>query len=539
MVYGLGSGGGGVLSEVGAPIDIVGELTRALQERPAAGVTDERAVRGVLGSLAGAVNALHREVRLDATGPVPKRVAIAMSLAILSAPHFVTTFANPPKEGEPVPDPLRRVPDSSLLVANPVLERALGLAGWEIDELREEVDRRAGRCLKYVRTAGWLWSYFRVGEQPTSTLSRVLFPGTSESGPPVARRGGQLYLLADIAPHSPHALFLPWLSPDPALCPTSFRSRTVDASLRSRIGRGIGADDEEVSELLESMVALVPSAEPARWLAADQWRSYGWSVLTDLGSVYTAGDWLVRPIPVDGADWRAWIRVGPEGLRLKNAPEKVFDALALPRVAAMARLVYAALLAAVHREGPIGEATVHPDDLDLLDVPRHMKAVLGPLHQWAARSSTARHVAKETGRPIEEATRLFTQLRAAWANHERTSWCGLPGSRTPSIQTLVLEHLLALTGGLRTALRRAPDPRTAHGDLAVLFAAHYLREARLERLWIRSMSDCAEESRKLPPPEDIVGVWFFRALRRVLDEAEKEGAQLPPPPPEVIAEQRD
>jgi len=515
---------GGALSEVGEPIDILGELIRALVERPRDSDLAERrsADQRILERLAAAANAVHSAPR-SGNEPVPKRVATAMGLALLSAPHLTGTLPAPSRDGAEVVEPPRRTPDVPLLISNEVLERSLGVAGWEVDELREEVDRRAGRSLKYLRTANWLWSYFRLGEQPTWTLSRVLFPGTPEPGPPLTRRGGQLYLLAEMVPHSPHALYLPWLSPDPALCPTSFRSRTVDPSLQSRIGRGIGADEEEVSELLEAMVALVPVSNPAPWLAADQWRADGLAALTDLGPTYAAGDWLLRPVGTDGADWRAWIRVGPEGLKLKNAPEKIFDALALPRISAMARLLYTALLATVHREGTGGEASVRLEDVDLFDVPRHMKAVLAPLHTWVARSSTARHIAKETGRPLEEVSRLLAQIRAAWVNHERSSWCGQPGSRTPSIQTLLLEHLLAMAAGLRTAVRQVPDGRGQHRDLLLLFAAHYLREARLERLWIKSMSDCADEQRKIPPPEDIVGAWFFRALKRVLDEADKDG----------------
>ncbi len=515
------------MNEVGEPPDILGALTRALSERPRDATPERRlADQRILANLTTAANALHREPQLDAE-PVPKRVATALALTFLSSPHFSGTLPAPGRDGSEVSDTPLPPPEPPLLVTPEVLERALGLAGWEIEELREEVDRRAGRALKCVRTATWLWSYFQLETQPTYTLSRVLFPGTAEPGPAVARRGGQLYLLADVAPHSPHALFLPWLSPDPTLCPTSFRSRTVDPSLRLRVGRGIGADEEEVSDLLEAMVALVPASDPAPWLTADQWRILGFAALTDLGPSYAAGDWLLRPIPTDGADWRAWVRVTPEGLRLKNTPEKIFDALALPRVSAMVRLVYAALLATVHREGRTGEASMRPVDIDLFDVPRHMRAVLAPLHTWAGRSSTARHVAKETGRPIEEAARLFGQLRAAWANHEKSSWCGLPGSRTPSIQTLVLEHLLAVAGGLRTAIRRAPDPRTPHGSLVLLFAAHYLREARLERLWLRSLSDCASPTQRIPPPEDIVGTWFFRGLRRVLDELDRDGPSPP------------
>ena len=113
---------------------------------------------------------------------------------------------------------------------------------------------------------------------------------------------------------------------------------------------------------------------------------------------------------------------------------------------------------------------------------------------------------------------FLEQVRDAWTTHASVSWYGPPGSRTPSIQTLVLEHIMTLHQSLRRMMLHAPDSRAEHSDIMLLFAAHYLREARLERLWVKSLSDCAESSETIPPPEDIVSTWFWRVWMRVLDE---------------------
>ncbi|MCA9494236.1 MAG: hypothetical protein KC621_30120 [Myxococcales bacterium] len=513
-------------------MDLMAELVRLLEERAAAepGASRHDLDREIARVAAQAGSALYRAPdERPLVEAAPKRVATAMALAMLSAPHFSATIPRPIRGGVAVDEPHRRSADPAPIVANEALEKSLGLSAWEIDELREEVDRRAGKALKLLRTVNWLWSYFQLPSQATepsrgSTLARVLFPGAEEPGPSLVRRGGHLYLALDLEPvDQPIALFLPWLAPDPALGPTAFRSRSVDAGLRHRIARGVGGDDDEIAELLESMVALVPRKGTDRWLQTDQWGTHGYAALTDLGATYSIGDWLVRPLSPDAADWRAWIRSGPEGLRLKTTPAKVFDALALPRVSAMTRLVYAATLASVDRDASDPNVVLRPEDVDLLDIPRHIRAVLQPLMAWSGRASTHRLVAKELGAPIEDVVALFAQVQQEWHHHASASWWGAPGSRAPSIQTLLLEHTLTLNVSLRALLRRAPDPRAPHADMVLLFAAHYLREARIERLWLKAMSDVSQDHEgRIPPPEDIAGAWFWRIWNRLLDELDRD-----------------
>ena len=468
--------------------------------------------------------ALRRPVRVDLDGPPPRRVAIALGLALHSAPHFVATLPPPHRDGTlEFGEPSRRSAEFVPVVPNEVYQRGLGLAQWEIDELREEIDRRAGKLLKQIRTVNWLWSFFGLPDpQGAQTLGRILFPGTEEASVDLARRGGHIYLLVDTATPSPlPALYLPWLATDPNLAPTAFKARGVDKGLRTRIARGVGADDGEVSELLEEMITVLPRRDAGNYLHVDQWRSYGYAMITDLGTPYSAGDWLIRPIPPDGADWRVWLRLGPNGLVVKGTPEKVFDALALPPVTAMMRLIYAAMLAGLDRDGNETPEGVRPEDVDLYDIPRHMRAALSPLIAWAGKSSTHKYLARELRRPVEEITVVLEQVRDAWVQHAATSWYGPPGTTTPSIQTLVLEHLVALHQSLRRMLRTEPDPRGEHGDLLLLFCAHYLREARLERLWVRSLSDCADPDGRIPA-EDIASTWFWRAWQRILDESEQD-----------------
>lgn len=510
--------------------DLLHRLVRELERRPR--VEDPASRRTLDGHLVGLVEqvaaALHRPIRTRTDEQPPKRIASALVLALLSAPHFHATLPRPGRDGTVDPgEPVRRPAEAPPIPSNDVLERTFGLAGWEIDEIREEVDRRAGKALKKVRTVNWLWSFFQLPASGGRPLSRVLLPGTEESQVDLVRRGGHLYLLIDPPqPQPPASLYLPWLAPDPGYGPTAFRSRSVDKGLRNRIARGVGADDDEVAELLEGMVALLPRRDATAFLHLDQWRNHGYAEVTDLGTPYTSGEWLIRPIPADGADWRAWIRLDDDRRpALKGEPEKVFDALALPRVAAMVRLLYAAILASVDREGRLGAEGVRVEDLDLYDLPRHMRAVLAPLMAWAGRATTHKAVAKALGVETQEVADLLDQVRERWIEHAGVSWYGPPGSRAPSIQTLVLEHVIALHQSLRRVMRRAPDPRGDHTEVLLLFCAHYLREARLERLWLKSLSDCVEEPvGKIPPPEDLPGHWFWRAWIRLLDELEREGA---------------
>lgn len=514
-------------------VDLLARLVRELERRmriedPGGRETLDAEIADLADQVA---RALEQPVQSDPSLVPPRRIAIALGLALHSAPHFAATLPAPARDGTvAISEPERRPADVVPVVSPEAYERALGLGQWEVDELREEIDRRAGKVLKQIRTVNWLWSFFGMPAGQPQALGRILLPGSEDTPLDIVRRGGHVYLLVDHADALPlPALFLPWLAADPGLGPASFHARAfqargVDKGLRSRIARGVGADDDEVAELLEEMVTVVPRGRPSPYLHVDQWRSHGYAVVAELGTPYTWGDWLIKPILPDGADWRTWLKVGPVGITVKGSPEKVFDALALPRATAMVRLLYAAILATVDRDGRNCPDGVRPDDIDLYDIPRHMRAVLAPLLGWAGKSSTHKHVAQELGRPVEEVTVVLEQVRDAWIAHAGSSWYGPPGTKTPSIQTLVLEHVLALHGSLRRAMRRTVDPRAEHADMVLLFAAHYLREARLERLWVRSLSDVAEGEGKLPPPEDIISHWFWRAWSRVLDEVDADGA---------------
>ncbi len=242
--------------------DPLAQLVRGLERRALVEDPQERyALEHELHDLADSVAAeLSRPARTDAARVPPRRIATAMVLALHSQPHFAVTLPTPARDGSVEPGERdRRQADPPILATNDALERALGVSEWEVDELREEIDRRAGTVLKQVRTVNWMWSYFGLPGSGPSTLGRVLFPGVQERGVDLVRRGGHLYLLMDLeAPAPPLALFLPWLSPDANVSPTSFRSRGVDLGLRNRLARGIGADDDEVTELLDGMVSLLP-----------------------------------------------------------------------------------------------------------------------------------------------------------------------------------------------------------------------------------------------------------------------------------------
>ncbi|MEZ4239110.1 MAG: hypothetical protein R3F59_23750 [Myxococcota bacterium] len=515
-------------ASVDAQADLLEGLVRELERRARIEDPENRRALDVhIAELCEQVGlALDQGVRTDTGLAPPRRVAVAFGLALHSAPHFAATIPVPARDGTVDPEELpRREADPAPVVSFEVYERALGLGQWEVDELREEIDRRAGKVLKQIRTVNWLWSFFGLPASGANALARILMPGMEDVGVDLVRRGGHLYLLVDDVQPSPlPALFLPWLATDATLGPTSFQARGVDRGLRNRIARGIGADDDEVAELLEEMVSVLPRRGAAPFLQVDQWRSYGYAVVTDLGTAYTWGDWLIRAIPPDSLEWRSWLKLGSEGITVKGTPEKVFDALALPRVTAMVRLMYTSMLASLDRDVEEVDIDVRPEDVDLYDVPRHMRAVLGPMFAWAGRSSTHKHLARELDRPVEEVMVVMEQVREAWVRHAGISWYGPPGTKTPSIQTLVLEHLVVLHRSLRHMLERPSDARADHVDLLLLFAAHYLREARLERLWVRSLSDCADGDSRLPPPEDIVGHWFWRSWQRLLDEIELEGA---------------
>lgn len=517
--------------------DLLGVLVRGLERRH---WLDDDLARRELDREISEVSALVARtdappMRTEEIANPPRRVAVAMGLALVSAPHFDITLP-PTRNGTWDPGDLsRRRLQPTPAISSEACERALALGGWELDELRDEVDRRVGTVLKQVRTVNWLWSHFGLPDPAgAQTLARVLVPGLPEGPIELVWRAGQLYVVADVEPFPSASLFLPWLRPPLAHGPNTFESRGVDPGLRARLGRGIGADDVEVGELLDRIVTLVPRRGAAGMLHHDHWRSYGFAGIADLGYDYTRGAALAEPEPVDGFEWRVWLLVEPgQPLRARYSPERLFDALAIPRVGALLRQLHVAILAAADRRMARPDRVHVGDEVDLYDVPFHLRRVLDPLLHWIDRPATHLFLARNTGRDVEEVSALLGRLAAGWRAHAALRWTAHPGTRVPSVQTLLVQHLVVLQHSLLRTLTAPEDPRGPHADLALLFAAHYLREASLERTLFRTptAADDDEAPEEAPvtisPPEDPVGHWFWPLWRRLLEVAEPESHPTP------------
>jgi len=447
----------------------------------------------------------------------PRRVSVAFALALHSQPQFTAILGVPVRSGVEDPgEPERRPAEAVPVPSTEVLERVLGLPAWEIDDLREEVDRRGGTVLKRNRTLSWLWSWAGLPKGNTHALASALFPGVDLGSVSLVRRGGQVYVMSRSVRCPRAALWLPWLD-DGILGPTAFVPNQVDEVLRSRIGRGVGADAEETRKLLSSMVVMVPRSDARAFLQLDQWRIHGRATVTGLGSDYRGGSWLTESISPQGCDWRNWLVQDEDGvLAVRGTVTKVFDRLAMVRANAMMRQIYAAVLATVDGEGNQGAGHVHPDDLDLYDVESHLKAVMEPVFAWASAPGTHQAIADAYEIDIDLVEEHLVGLEHVWRDHAARSWWGTDPD-TPSILTLVVPHLVVLQASLRRLLRRDPTEDWYHADLLMLFAAHYLREARIERLWMQQLSDVGDPDTLLPPPEDIPGRWFWCTWLRLLD----------------------
>lgn len=458
---------------------------------------------------------------------LPRRVSVAMASAVFSQPHLAATFGPGWRDGTIKVDDRPSYPAEAPLVIVPEsLERALGLSRWELDDLREEVDRRAGHALKRERALAWMWNAFEVYAGKAAPLFRVLFPDMPRAErAQLVRRSSRLYAIADTSDSPLPALYLGWLGANeegqhPPL--SSFQARSVDPGLRRKLARGVGGVPWEVDRILDQMVVLIPARRAQAFLERDQWRIAGHSVLTGLGDDYLGGTSLVRAIERDGLEWPRWLSVMDGEVVVDRNPRALFDEFALDRAQSVLSHTYAALLARVEQTDP-DDPVLTLEDLDLFDVPRHLSAALTPMLDWARSEDTRAHIAARLRADRDAVARALDGLAAAWESHLNTRWLAPPSTGRPhTIAGIVLGHLVATHRGLVRLCRRGPDPRWEHRNLGLLFAAHYLVDAPIERLWMRSLSDVPyDEERPLPPPEDVPGTWFWPAWMAVLKELNK------------------
>lgn len=464
----------------------------------------------------------------EATVP-PRRVATALALALHSQPHVAVTLGSVHEDGtteiqERAPYPC----EAPFVVPSEVLEACLGLSQWELEDLREEVDRRAGLALKRRRALAWMWNHFGLPQSRPAPLFRVLFPAMDRVANKVdlVCRSGRLYALLDVAEMPLPALYLGWMGSgvegtSPPLA--SFRSKYVDHGLKRSLARGIGAEPHEVDKVLDRMVVLLPKGSAVTFLERDQWRSAGMSSMTWLGDDYLGGEYLLDPAEREELEWERWLTVTDGVLSVARPAKALFDELALSRAQTMLQQIYAALLARVEQTDE-GDEGFKREDLDLFDLPSHLRAALTPLVEWGRSEANVAHVATRMRARPDSVAEALGQLADEWEHHLEHRWLTPPTpERRHTIPGIVLNHLVALRSSLVRLALREPDRRWEHRSLCLLFTAHYLADAPIERLWLKGLSDMLmDEGARMPPPEDIVGCWFWPVWQRLLDVGDLE-----------------
>lgn len=470
--------------------------------------------------------------------PIPRAIAIAIALAVHSQPHLARTFGRERPEGsESMRPPRPRTPEAPLLLSSELLADALGLPQWEIDELREEVDRRAGRLYKRRRMVRWLWDRYDLPDGDPQRLCRLLFPGIRDtSSASMVRRGYQLYAVLDQKPRpKPATLHLPWLGQAGERCHPpihAFRSKYVDGELRRAIGRAIGADDIEVIALLDRTVTVAPREGLDAFLAADGWRASGAAELTDLGASYPASSWLSWPLQPHDMAHNTFLFQDSDQVHSYEV-QAAMDHVVAPRITEMLRQSYSLLLSSLGSERP-GSVGADPraareGDVDLYDVAGAIRYITAPVLDWARDEACVQHVSAQLHGDPERVRQALDELHNAWAAHQAVAWCGPPG-RTPvvSVQTLLSAHLISSHTNLRGLYHREPDPRANHRLALLLFAAHYFASTPLDGLW-----EIDPQEPQGPPPEeliqlDVVGQHFWPTWQRLLDAMTADPSTHPP-----------
>ncbi len=451
-----------------------------------------------------------------------RRVASAMACALFTQPHLATTLAEYHQAGtEDVHEP-EPISVGEPLQPNPeVLEAAFAIPQWELDDFRDEIDRRAGRVLKQARAAAWIWSHYHMPQAGVESLLRALFPmvGTFPGRMGIVRRGPQIYVLCD---HSPggreSALFLPWV-PGPSL---AFDARRVDLALREELGRGVGAGDDELCELLAAMVVVVPRLHAIRWIGHDAWRSRGHAALSAMGARYRPAPWLARSLLPEEVDPTRWWSVVNGGIVLGDV-EGHFGLLARQRGESACRVVYSELLARVSAE-PEGDALPVREDLELYDAAAWLGLCLAPLPAWARSPATRDRLAHRSQLPPAVVATALEEVASRWDAVIERVWIGRGSGM--SVGTALTGHLIRLHASVRRLLRAPPDPRGNHRDALLMFVAHDVAEARLDRLWPNGWADVANPAAPLQAPEDLAGTDFWGAWLRLLTQAGQDGATL-------------
>jgi len=424
----------------------------------------------------------------------PRAIAASMANAVYAQPHLSVTF--------PKGQSAREAP---FTISTEALSAALGLEVWELDDLREEVDRRASSFLMQLRAMKWLRARFDGSPDHHLTLFRALFPGSSpEQMRSMHFDGSRLYIAVQGSEDAdPLATYLGWTHPKGPAGAVRFESRYVDVGMRRRMAVSIGGSDETIRVLLERIVCLTTSPRP-EILLADRWRSEGWSHLTGLGSPPSASASYTLPLIAGQIDHTTFFNQVDDKLGLR-AVRASFDHLALPRLEGATRDMYAAMMAKVLSGGSRLPLSA------LFDVRGHMKTVFEPLITWTTRSSTVTHLARTLDTTPGAARVLLHQVQSDWVAQSRGAWGGVPTEANPdTVRGILSAHLACTYESLMELWLQPADMRFPHRGLLLLFSADHHHNAQLARLWLPKRG-------LIPQPEDAVGSWFWHCWQRILD----------------------
>ena len=464
----------------------------------------------------------HQREAFTLVGPPPRRVALAMALAILAQPHLSVTF----QDLDPVGDddtvrPKRPYSESPLIIDTETLCEALALSAWELDQLREEIDRKVSYLLKQQRALRWLWARYAEPKDDAEGLLSILFSGISSADSRLYGIGGQLYgLLEGQCLQGPNALYTPFLDPKSQgnIQPRgTFVGKFLDKSLIHSLAKGIGADEEETLSLLHNMISCVPRDQSHAYVGHDMWRIMGFDRMTHLTQGYSATQWLTQPLdmrsirPLD-----AWIDID-QGNVDQPLAEHRFDSLIIPRIQMLMNQTLAQNLTHLLIEDrPISASSKHPwvhlNDIDLLALKRHMNSVAAPILSWPQSKEAAELITETFGRSRCSVQDIQKQLTKIWAERYKSLWIAAPkSSGHQSTLTRLIAHQCRRVVSHRKIWHRSPIYGLPHRHVMALFSGFYFSEIPLERCWHE-----AGEAQGSDP----VGEWFWPSWEHILNTME-------------------
>lgn len=493
--------------------DIHRALSRMDYHHPEKAADLEQKIRGLLSRTA-------TPMRDHVQGKPPRAIACAMASALFAQPHLSALRSmGRACSSRAMAVPALEPADPPLLTDIELLSVSLGLPQWELEDLREEIDRRAGEWVRQVRLVDWLWRTFDQHTEPERFFVSLLPCSLKDAQKAqVIARNGRLYLAVKHPPaDSPLGLFLGWeerLSSGEHIA--GFDSQCVSEELLSSITKIHGMGTAEARVMLDNIVAVIPLDEAPRHLAADAWRSSGFATLTRLGAGRSRKALRRGALSPDQTGWDQWLSVTEGQVSLQGSPETLFDDLATERVQAMCGPLYAALMS-THEAPGYERSNTHLERLGVLHTERHLNPILSPLLQWVSSAETRAHIAHELG--VDRARQidpLMNALRAQWTIRYQERWLGHLGEDSSTVEALLFQHLLRLTGALNQLVMIPADARSPHRDTARLFLAYYLCGSPIQRLWTPHLGIPSSE-RSGGSQEDVLSDWFLGLWTRILN----------------------